>query len=84
MKQLTTQTTYRLVRGNTAYAVTLTTIQNDVNGNPRYEASVTNLSTLANCGSAGAFRYRFTGHYFGEVREAEFILDRHLEKASGK
>lgn len=82
MKQLTTQTTYRLVRGATAYAVTLTTIHNDINGNPRYEASVTNLSDLENYGYAGAFRYRFTGHYFGEHKEAEFILDRHLD--SGK
>ena len=83
-KRLMNSTTYRVLAGTPttgidAYAVTLTRIRNDVNGNPRFQADITNLDDLANNRNAMTARYTFTGHYMSEYDEAREIVRRHRE-----
>ena len=82
MKRLTTYTTHLLAHEGRPYIVTLTRIHNDVNGNPRFEAVITNHDVMLSDGYANAYRYRFTGHYMAERQEAEWILARHMEGVS--
>lgn len=55
------------------YIVVLTRINNDINGNPRFEASITNIEKLI------TRFYRFTGHFMGLRDEAQYILNYSME-----
>ena len=74
-KRLDNTTTY-LVNG---YAVTLTRLRNDINGNPRYQAELIPLDNLTKYGSSCAIRYTFTGHFLSEKGEAERVVEYHIQ-----
>ena len=59
------------------YAVVLTRIRNDVNGNPRYQAELIPLGTLNACQYSCVARYTFTGHYMADADEAKHIVEYH-------
>lgn len=67
-----------LVKRKGTYAVTLTRINNDVNGNPRYQADIIDLDFLTKANTACSARYTFTGHHMSEQEEAEWIVDYHI------
>ena len=62
---------YRIPTEHALYHVLLTRIKNDVNGKPRYEAFITTSNDDA------AYHYRFSGHYYGDAREADYIVGYH-------
>lgn len=78
-KRFTNSTVYLVQREHT-YAVTLTRINNDVNGNPRYKAEFFDTHYLASDGLACVIHYTFTGHYMSELKEAEWIVDYHINQ----
>lgn len=62
------------------YLVTLDHLKNNAYGNPRYEACITSLAKEDHyknyyCGAV----YRFTGHYFGDEKECEWVVNYHEE-----
>jgi len=60
------------------YTVTLQRIKNGQYGTPRYEAVI--IYTGEDRGmDRAAYKYRFTGHYYSERQEAEWILEQHLK-----
>ena len=61
------------------WIVVLQRIQNTSSGTPRYEATIINISKDRGM-NRSASKYRFTGHYYSERQEAEFILEHHLSK----
>lgn len=65
----------RIAPKPTSHIVILCDLENDRNGNRRYEATVVDVGHLALNGKAGAFRYRFTGHCGTPRDEAEWALD---------
>lgn len=62
------------------YAVVLTRIHNDVNGNPRYQAELIPLGNLNACKYSCVARYTFTGHYMADVDEARRIVEHHKKQ----
>lgn len=60
------------------YTVTLQRIKNGHYGMSRYEAVIIYTGPDRGMNRAGS-RYRFTGHYYDERGEAEFILNEHLK-----
>jgi len=61
------------------YTVTLQRIKNGQYGTPRYEAVI--IYTGPDRGmDRGGYKYRFTGHYYSERQEAEWILEQHLKE----
>lgn len=61
------------------YTVTLQRIKNGQYGTPRYEATIIYTGPDRGMDRSG-YKYRFTGHYYSERQEAEFILNEHLKK----
>lgn len=57
------------------YIVTLTRLNNTYSGTPRYEANIINLAYTEK--EFISFVYRFTGHYCGDSKEAEYIAEYH-------
>lgn len=77
-KRFDNKNTYLVERDERKYAVTLSRIKNDVNGNPRFEALITDLEDLAS-GYSTTYTYRFSGHHMSNKNEAMWILVfRHL------
>jgi len=62
-----------------SYIVTLEKIKNTTSGAPRYKATIINIEPERGM-NRSAYVYQFTGHYCGERKEAEFILQYHLDK----
>lgn len=78
-RRLNNKTTY-LVRGDLGkYAVTMTRLNNDVNGNPRWEAEITKIDSLISWDATWTICYHFTGHYYNEQDEAGWVV-RHFER----
>ena len=63
------------------YIVTLERLNNDRNGNPRYKAVI--IFTEDGATSFYNAVYTFTGHYYGERKEAEYIV-KHYEEERAK
>ena len=61
------------------YTVTLQRITNGQYGTPRYEAVIIYTGEGRGMDRSG-YKYRFTGHYYSERQEAEWILEQHLKK----
>ena len=61
------------------WTVVLEKIKNSPSGAPRYEATVIYDGQDRGMDRA-ATKYRFTGHYYSEREEAEFILEHHLKE----
>lgn len=64
--------------GKTQFCVTLGKLRNDVNGNLRYEATVTDVDDLVwpfNGCRCQSTKLRFTGHCMSERDEAEWAVD---------
>ena len=79
VKRLNTEFSFLFLRDDSAYCVVLFGIGNDVNGNRRYEAFVSNVTAISeNNRVGGASHYRFTGHCMGPQDEAQWILDHHI------
>ena len=76
--QLNKMTTYKFLIKHKTYYVLITSIKNTYCGQPRYEAIITR-ATNDNY-TRYSYKYRFNGHYFGEKKEALFILKHHLSK----
>lgn len=74
VKQIDVQSAYLI----DYYLITIERLKNDVNGNLRYKAFISNLSGVE--ASKEAFVYTFTGHCSGEKQEAEWILNYHRKK----
>lgn len=66
--------TYRIY-SNSFYLVTLTRLENNYYGNPRYEAIIINLHCAGTY--ITSLVYRFTGHYMDDIKEAEWIVKYH-------
>lgn len=69
------------------YIITLERIKNTSSGNPRYKAILINENNYSQNIEDGkaykssiAFSYTFTGHYWTEYSEAEYILKHHKDK----
>lgn len=62
--------------GDGNYIVTLESLKNTPSGNPRYKAVI--VFEPYKEGSRYNAVYTFTGHYMGEQKEAEWILDKYL------
>lgn len=77
-KRFDNKNTYLVERDGRKYAVTLSRVNNDVNGNPRFEALITDIEALAS-GYSTTYTYRFGGHYMGNEDEAAWIVDCHLD-----
>lgn len=60
------------------YTVVLQRIKNNTYGTPRYKATIF-YNGPDRGKSRGAYNYTFTGHYYAEAQEAEFILFEHLK-----
>lgn len=74
------KTTYK-VKGNLGvYAVTMERQRNGVNGEPRWEAQITRLDNLINWNATWTVCYRFSGHYYNEADEAEWIVKHYEEE----
>lgn len=74
--QHTTQTSYIINN----YIVVIERAKNDINGNPRYNAILTNLENLRKWGNGGAYSYTFGAYYCTEREACEYILKHHKEK----
>lgn len=61
------------------YTVTLQKIKNGQYGTPRYEAVIIYTGPDRGMDRSG-YKYRFTGHYYSERQEAEWILEQHLKE----
>ena len=61
------------------YTVTLQKLKNGQYGCPRYEAVIIYTGPDRGMDRSG-YKYRFTGHYYSERQEAEWILEQHLNK----
>lgn len=61
------------------YIVTLQKIKNASYGAPRYEAVIIYTGPDRGMDRSG-YKYRFTGHYYSERQEAEWILEQHLKE----
>lgn len=61
------------------YTITLQKIKNGQYGTPRYEAVIIYTGPDRGMDRAG-YKYRFTGHYYSERQEAEWILEQHLKE----
>lgn len=63
------------------YTVVLERIKNTSSGAPRYEATIIYTGPDRGMDRSG-YKYRFTGHYYSERQEAEYILSEHLKQNS--
>lgn len=70
---------FYFLKDNKDYCVTLKRLKNTTSGCPRYEATIIYLHYDPNASLYNAV-YNFTGHYFSEAKEAEWILDEHLKE----
>ena len=61
------------------YIVVLEHIKNTPSGAPRYEATIIYNGKERGLDRAG-HKYRFTGHYYSERQEAEYILEQYLKE----
>lgn len=61
------------------WLVTLKRIKNTLSGAPKYEATIINIGPQRGMDRAASV-YTFTGHYYSERMEAEFILEHHLKE----
>ena len=61
------------------FGVALERIKNNINGGPRYKATIFRLADY-NGYNWIAYNYTFTGHYCGDRKEAEWILNYHLKQ----
>lgn len=77
-KRFDNKNTYLVERNGRKYAVTLSRVNNDVNGNPLFEALITDLEAIAS-GYSTTYTYHFSGHYMDNQGEAEWIVDCHLD-----
>ena len=72
---------YRITTDKREYIVTLKHLRNTPNGNPRYKAVIIFIED--NTPSFYNAVYTFTGHYFGDYKEAEHIVKYHEERKEG-
>ena len=61
------------------YLVELERVHNDINGNPRFQATIIDNDTN---GDRIAYRYKFNGHFYSNRLEADWILKEHLKKVN--
>lgn len=78
-KRLNNVNIYKVVKGERVFGVQLEYLKNDYNGNPRYKATVYALDNFNGQNWFG-YVYTFTGHYCGDLKEAEWIVDYHLKQ----
>lgn len=78
IRQRDTRSTY-VIRLNHVYYVTLQRLENNYNGNPRYEATIINTDAAIDNYILSRV-YRFTGHFLGDNNEAEWIAKYHESK----
>jgi hypothetical protein len=62
------------------YYVELLHLQNNYYGNPRFEAHIISIEHIEKYDYCGAWVYRFTGHYFSEQEECNWIVGYHEKK----
>jgi sporulation protein YlmC with PRC-barrel domain len=75
-KRLNNVSVYRIATNNGEYIVQLERLKNTYAGNPRFKATITNLNTFTD-GFNYSPVYTFTGHYCGDVKEAEWVVNYH-------
>lgn len=73
---------YKVVSQDTGnhYCVELLRLENNYYGNPRFEAHIISINSIEKYDDYVAWVYRFTGHYYGNKEEAEFIAAYHEKK----
>lgn len=78
-RRLNNVNTFLIEHHNVRELVTLRRLNNDVNGHPRYEATLTYLDSMSlnNYSETSSRVYHFTGHYTGDKAEAEWIANYH-------
>lgn len=74
--QHNTQTSYIIDN----YIVTITRAKNDINGNPRYNAILTNLENLLKQGTSETYSYTFSAYYCNEREACLYIVTYHKTK----
>lgn len=81
VKQLMNVSTYAFTKNNRKYFVTIERIGNTPCGNPRFEARIiSNDCPYPLHEYCFTVKYRFSGHYYDEHAEAEWILEEHLKR----
>lgn len=68
---------------NKLYFVELLRLDNNYYGNPRYEGHIIRVENVMEYGYCGAHSFRFTGHYFGDEKEAQWLVS-YFEKKLNK
>ena len=66
---------YLVTRADENYLVELRHLKNTEAGNPRYEAVIFDLDCVKKYAYTGGHSFTFTGHYFGDQGEAEWIVN---------
>lgn len=82
VRQRDNESIYKVVSSftNRHYYVELIRLQNNYYGNPRFEAHIISLEHIEKYNYCGAWVYRFTGHYYDDQAECDFIVSYHEKK----
>ena len=76
ISRLDNRSTYEVRTEEARYAVTLTRLKNDVNGNPKFEANIIllEMNGIKYCEYFLTACYRFAGHFLSEKDEAKWVV----------
>lgn len=81
MKRMTNRTAYKVTTDRARYIVIYERLKNGVNGNPRYEFTVTPIEYFNGKKFYNEYRftavYRASGHYLSDVEECKWIVEQY-------
>ncbi len=77
MKRLYNETVYTVKTEKNIYLVCMTRLKNTNSGNPRYEFRIIPANDIDTSTWRMAIVYRSTGHYCGDRKECEWIVNRY-------
>lgn len=87
MKRMTNRTAYEVTTNRARYIVVYERLKNGVNGQPRYEFTITPIEFFSGKKFYNEYRctavYRSSGHYLNDIDECKFIVanyENELEK----